>query len=125
MKQQTRFWRPPVLRVIFVALAVAAAPLPSLAGETPATATSRPSLTASVEKIAASEAQALARSSTARAQQTAPIADREAKLGSGSFFKSTAGIITLVAVGAGLGFALYSTSHDRVKSPNVPFGGVE
>ena len=49
----------------------------------------------------------------AQDQTGAPRTD----LGSSSFFKTPAGIITLVAVGAGVGYALYSTSHDRIKSP--------
>ena len=38
-------------------------------------------------------------------------------LGSKSFFKSTAGIVTLILVGVGTGYAMYSTSNDRIKSP--------
>jgi hypothetical protein len=35
----------------------------------------------------------------------------------GTFFKSPKGMTVLVLIGAGFGYALYSKSHDRVKSP--------
>ena len=37
-------------------------------------------------------------------------------LKAGSFFKTGAGIATLVIVGAGVGYALYSANNDRIKS---------
>lgn len=116
MIHQARPWRPSGLRVLALAVAVVAAPLPALAGETPGTNAQPPVLQTAIAKVAVSEAQALSTPSPVRAQE-APAVDKEATLGSGSYFKSPAGIITLVAVGVGLGVALYSTSNDRVKSP--------
>jgi hypothetical protein len=49
-----------------------------------------------------------------RAQQ-AP-ATPAPELQSRSFFKSAAGIATLVIFGAGVGYALYSSSNDRIRS---------
>ena len=43
---------------------------------------------------------------------TAPSAD----LRSGSFFKSKAGVATLVIFGAGVAYAVYSSSNDRIRS---------
>jgi hypothetical protein len=107
-------WRP--LVPVVLALAIVAAPLPALAGEPEVSA--RPaSIAASAQKAAVAQAKADAR--MARAQSNTGT---KTDLGSPSFFKSPAGIITLIAVGAGLGFALYSTSHDRVQSPNVDYG---
>jgi hypothetical protein len=37
-------------------------------------------------------------------------------LRAGSFFKTPAGIATLVIFGAGVGYALYSSSNDRIRS---------
>lgn len=37
-------------------------------------------------------------------------------LRSGSFFKSKAGITTLAILGAGIGYAVYSASNDRIRS---------
>jgi hypothetical protein len=102
--------------VLVLAAAVVAAPLPALAGETQGTSAQPPVLQAAIAKVAVSEVQALSTAPSVRAQE-APAVDREATLGSGSYFKSAAGIITLIAVGVGVGVALYSTSNDRVKSP--------
>lgn len=38
-------------------------------------------------------------------------------LRSGSFFRTKAGVATLVIVGAGIAYAVYSASNDRIKSP--------
>ncbi len=112
MNYLSRPWRRPVLRVLVLALAVAAAPLPVLAGEP--TPPPSPNLKASIQKVVASEIAAAAKAPAAKATQSG---GGGADLGSPSFFKSKAGIITLVATAVGLGFALYSTSNDRVKSP--------
>ena len=106
-----RTWRSPVLRVSLLALAIAAAPLPALAGDATTTGTTpAPSIKSSMESILAT--QTLATPAAARAQQSGTT-----DLGSKSFFKSPAGIAALVALAAGVGYALYSTNNDRVKSP--------
>lgn len=114
MIYKERPWRPLVPLVL--ALAIAAAPLPALAGE-PEVPAQPSSIAASAQKAAVAQAKADAR--MARAQSAT---GNKTDLGSPSFFKSPAGIITLIAVGAGLGYALYSTSNDRVQSPNVNYG---
>lgn len=48
---------------------------------------------------------------TAQAPQT-PQTDLQSK----SFFKTAAGIATLVIFGAGVGYAVYSSSEDRIRS---------
>ncbi len=112
MNSIVRFRRPSAARIGLLAIAIAAAPLPALAGESSATAAKPgPSIRTSVEKAVAT--QTLDTTRTARAQQSGTTTD----LGSTSFFKTPAGIVFLVAVVAGAGYALYSTSHDRVKSP--------
>jgi hypothetical protein len=104
--------------VIALVVAVAAAPLPVMAGESQQPASSTPGIRASVARAVDGETRAVtAHARTVRAAQT------QADLGSPSFFKTPAGLVTLVAVAAGLGFALYSTSNDRVKSPNRDYGG--
>jgi hypothetical protein len=99
-----------VLRVLLLALAVAAAPLPVLAGET--TATPPSPIKASIQKVVASRVVTLAKVPAAQANQASGT-----DLASPSFFKSKAGVVALVATAVGIGFALYSTSNDRVKSP--------
>ena len=50
------------------------------------------------------------------AQTPAAPAAPSTDLRSGSFFKSKAGVLTLVIFGAGVGYALYSSSNDRIRS---------
>lgn len=45
-------------------------------------------------------------------QAAAPKADLRSK----SFFKTPAGLATLVIFGAGVGYAVYSSSNDRIRS---------
>ena len=99
-----------ISRVLAVALILAATPLPTLAGEPPAPAPPRLSLTVLVQQAAAATPIAPAR---AQAGSSAGKAD----LSSPSFFKKPAGVAVLAALAAGVGYALYSTQHDRVTSP--------
>ena len=109
-------WARSALRVVALAAAVAAAPLPALAGNTnrsPGGPSPRAGLAASGARLVAAE---LARPA-ARAEQSRLAVAPQTDLGSPSFFKTPAGIVTLVVVAAGVSYALYSTSHDRIKSP--------
>jgi len=105
-------WRGPVLRVLVLAAAVVAAPLPSLAGEASPPANAGAGLKVSVEKAVAAEAAALSQPTALMASQSGGT-----DLSSPSFFKTKAGVITIVLLTVGLGFTIYSTSNDRVKSP--------
>lgn len=49
-----------------------------------------------------------------RAAQTTPAPTTD--LRSGSFFKSKAGIATLIIFGGGVAYAIYSSSNDRIRS---------
>lgn len=113
MNQQARMARRPWLRVLLLAAAVAAAPLPAVAGDSHEPAQPGPGIKASAAKAVAAEAARPAAGVRMARSQDTPRTD----LGSSSFFKSPAGIIALVAVGVGVGYALYSTSNDRIKSP--------
>ncbi len=118
----------------FLALAViiTLVPLPVLAGEstqpTPATQT----LSATAAKVVAREVakdalQAAEMGATAlkpaafatSGARTAARAEQEGTPGarSGSFFKTGAGIAVMAVLGLGVGYALYSAKHDRVRSP--------
>jgi hypothetical protein len=94
-------------RVVVLAMAVAAIPLPCLADE-PGNPAPAP-LAASVAKAAAANRGALA-----QAKPAAPADKTE--LGSTSFFKKPVGIVVLAAVGAGIGYMAYSMSSDRIHS---------
>lgn len=116
MNYLTRPWRRPVLRVLVLALAVAAAPLPAFAGDPPA-AQPNLDLKASIQKVVAKEVGTVKPAGVARSQQASGGTTTD--LGSSSFFKSKAGIITLVVTAVGIGFALNSTSKDRVKVDQI------
>lgn len=105
MKRLFRQWRP-MARAVALALILAAIPLPALAGDS-TKAVPAPGLKASIAKAATSGSAVLA--------QDKPQPDR-AKLGSTSFFKSPAGIATIIVVALGTGFAVYSANHDRIHS---------
>lgn len=97
------------------ALAVSLASLPVTAlaserGPTPAT----PSVRASVERIAAAETDRLVK--LTKTEQTPSGQTGNARLERGSFFKSPIGIAVIAAFGVGLGYALYSSSNDRIRS---------
>ena len=121
MKYLLRPWRRTVARLLVLALAVGAAPVNCLAGEPAGPPQSAPTLSASIQKAVQQESGKVAKVSPKAARQAG--ASAPADTSSGGFFKSKAGIMTIVLLGVGTGFALYSTSHDRVTSPNVPYGG--
>lgn len=115
-------------RAVILALCLALVPLPASAGDTvqprdPSTAPSvgapeaRP-IRAAIQKL---DSRDLASRSTA--SRTAPRrSDRSAQSAdpvkqSPTFFKTGPGIAVLAAIAVGVGYALYSTSHDRVSSP--------
>lgn len=100
-------WRP-ALRVLALALVIAAVPLPGLAGE-PSQTIARPGIRASAAAVVATTT--LARSEGQSATDT------KAQLESGSFFKTPVGVVVLAVVAAGAGYAIYSTRNDRIKSP--------
>ena len=118
MTSSTCMWRRLLARVLVLVLAVGAVPADCLAGGTPPPpGEPTPTLAASIQKAVAMETAKMgkARASTAAAKQD-PGAGVN-KLESKSFFKSPAGIVALVLVGVGVGYAMYSTSNDRIKSP--------
>jgi len=98
-----------VMRVLIFALAVAAAPLPSFAGERNAPVKPRPTLTMLIKQAAN-----VTPVTVARAQGTSK-ADKSS-LDSPSFFKSKAGVIALVVLTAGAAFTIYSSQNDRIHS---------
>ena len=95
-------------RALVLAVIVALLPLPALADE--GSGKAAPGIRVSAAAIAKSEP--LAANEATAAQAGAP-----AGTDSPSFFKSPAGIVTLVLVAVGVGRAIYSTKNDRIKSP--------
>lgn len=106
MKRLLRQWRP-MARAVSLALILAAIPLPALAADS-TKAVPAPGLKASIARAATSGSAVL--------EQEKPQAPDRAKLGSTSFFKTPAGIATIIVVALGTGFAVYSAKHDRIHS---------
>jgi hypothetical protein len=86
-------------------------PLPAAASDT-ATTPSPPTIKASMEKIVARDVKAKPeRKDVARDDRQGSSAGS-----SPSFFKTRPGMIALVVMAAGTGYALYSAQHDRIHS---------
>jgi hypothetical protein len=102
-----RKWRL-ALRVLALALIVAAVPLPCMA-QPAGQAAAKPGIRASIPAVVHSVATAARKPAAAQA-----TGDLKAPLESRSFFKTTVGVVVLAVVGAGIGYAAYSASHDRV-----------
>lgn len=108
------------LRLLVLALIVAAIPLPVLAEETKQAPTT-PGLHASIKPAAAAAATSALRESKSAAQtpaQTPVQAPDRSSLGSSSFFKKPVGVFVLGVIAAGTGYAIYSASHDRIPPSN-------
>ena len=102
-------------RAAAFAIAVTLFPLPLAAADAAATKPVQP-LRTSIARHAARETLV---SSPKRAEQNAaqPRAQRNnPQSGAKSFFRSPAGIACLAVIGAGVGYALYSSSNDRIHS---------
>jgi len=107
---QSRSWLM-MARVLLLALAVAAAPVPVLAAGDSPTPPGAPVLKDAIAKVAATEVAA-----SARAQKSSGATADKSELGSTSFFKKPAGIIALVVVAAGGAYMAYSMKHNRIHS---------
>lgn len=112
MKEKGFRWRWRQAQLVALALIIALAPLPALAGA-PSQPSKAPGIRASVAKLGAIERLAAPRPATMRSQQAGNTDD----LRSASFFKRPIGIVLLVTMAVGTGYAIYSTQHDRVSSP--------
>ncbi len=110
MKELVRAWRPAV-RLLALAVAIAVLPVPVSAGQKDED-TATPGIRASIAKAVAAQPPAASKDAAVVVQD-----DPGAKLNSPSFFKTPVGVVVLAAIAAGTGFAIYSASHDRIKSP--------
>jgi putative exporter of polyketide antibiotics len=108
VKITVRRWRL-ALRVLALALAVAAIPLPSLAQEKSPPA-ARPGIQASIQKAVAQTPVMPAKVQAARTQGTTAAPAKP------SFFKTPAGLAVIGILAAGTGYAFYASSHDRIHS---------
>ena len=121
MKYLWPSWRRPLARALVLVLAVGAAPPNCLAAEPADPPQSSPTLAAAIQQAVQQESGKVAKVSPNAARQSGAPAAAEP----GGFFKTKTGVITLVLFAVGTGYALYSTSHDRIKSPNQQYGGTK
>ncbi len=110
MNFKVRRWRC-VLRVLVLALIVAAVPLPGMAGQ-PDQPNAKPGLKASIPTAV----RAVAATTKAPARAAKEQGATKEQLGSSSFFRTPTGVVVLALVGAGAGYMFYSMSHDRIHS---------
>jgi hypothetical protein len=111
-------------RAVVLAVCVTLIPLPVSAGESTAppkaTATETPkppetrTLRAAIEKV---DTRDLKPTMTSRAAPRRSKQDTDVAKESPAFFKTGPGIAVLAVIAVGVGYALYSTQHDRVHSP--------
>jgi len=112
------WWRRLLVRALVLVLALGAAPLNCLAAQPADPPPPAPALAAAIQQAVQLEVGTMKKVSPNAAQQSGASAAEPAR-----FFKTKAGVVALVLLAAGTGYALYSTSHDRIKSPKVPYGG--
>ncbi len=108
-------WRGPVRRAALMLLAVTLIPLPVLAADgssQPVTKTHASRLTLEQAVVHAAAKTPLVASRARRAEDQTGV-DKH----STSFFRTPAGIAALAVMAVGTGYAIYSTKHDRIKSP--------
>ena len=112
MTVRIRSWGGALPRAVWLAVITALIPLPLAASDTAASAKA-PVIKVSMEQIVARE--------VAASPATKPVMVRAARQGQGpgsdpGFFRSRPGIVALVVMVAGTGYALYSAKQDRIHS---------
>ena len=110
-----------VLKSVAYALVVGLmfGPVTASAAEKSAPATATP-LRVSLDRVAVKESHRLVKDASDKSaksgRQQSGAQSPDPSLESGSFFRTPAGAAVLVAFGVGLGYALYSSSNDRIRS---------
>jgi len=113
-------WRGPVRRAALVALVSALPSLPLAAASDPSPAPAKTSAAAKPSTIqAAVRAAAVREAAVVKAPRANAVkrAEQSSTSKSSGFFRSGPGAVALAVMAAGTGYAIYSASHDRIKSP--------
>jgi hypothetical protein len=108
---RTTSWRGALWRAVLLAIITTLSPLPAAASDA-LTAEKAPTIKTSMETIVARDLTA----TPARPAVVRPARQGQSPGGSPGFFKSRPGMIALVVMVAGTGYALYSAQHDRITS---------
>ena len=112
MTFRSPIWRGRLPQVVLLALITSLVPATSLAAERPTTPHVS-ALRTAVTNVPARSAP------TIRPARSAARATQGQSGPSASFFKTRSGILALAVMVAGAGYAVYSTQHDRIKSPGA------
>jgi hypothetical protein len=104
-------WRGGLPRAILLAVAATLIPLPVAASDVQPAPKAK-TIKASMQDMVARDVAAMR---TPRAVRRAEQGDVSKE--SPAFFKTKPGIIALAVLAGGVGYALYSASHDRIHSP--------
>jgi hypothetical protein len=107
-------WRRKTARALALVIITAFISLPAAASDTATNTQNTPKIKASMEKIVA---RAVAATPSRKKVVVRTDSQAAAAGTSPGFFKTTPGIVALAVMAAGTGYALYSTSHDRIHSP--------
>jgi hypothetical protein len=100
-------------RALLALLVLALMPWPAVAGET---ATPPRSLRAALAEARPPQAMP-PRPAVATPMRRSEKAQSAPGTESPAFFKTRTGVVVLAVAGIGAGYAIYSTTHDRIKSP--------
>lgn len=111
MKTRPSLWRGRLPRTLAAAVIVGLLPWPVAAADQAPPAPTTQNITASAQKVAATERLVVPQPVAAKQNQGS-----DAALTSPSFFKTKVGLAVLAVVLGGAGYAIYSTSHDRIHS---------
>ena len=115
---RSTLFRSVVCRAVLVAFVASLLPSPAIADgvkETPKSANLQAEMTKVVQRELAKEAAQPRIARTAASRVRAQSADPAKE--SPSFFKTSTGVIVLGIMAAGVGYAIYSASDDRIHSP--------
>ncbi len=110
-------WRCTRVALVLIAALVATS-LPVFAGDPQPTTPAPGNRGIAVSAARAAKAMAPAMKATETAAKAqAPSPASTTNRGTWAFFKSPVGVAILATLGAGVGYSLYSMSHDRIHSP--------
>ena len=106
-------------RPLLLALCAALVPLPVMAADasSPPNSSTLSPAAAPAPRLKAAVVRVVERELAAKPKPAARRSSQSDDLESSSFFKSKAGVLVLAAFAAGVGYAIYSTRHDRIHSP--------
>jgi hypothetical protein len=104
---------PGLRRALLGLLVLTMMPWPAAAGETTPPPPSLRAALADVRPHVTTPPRPVSAAPVRRSEKAQPTPGTD----SPAFFKTRTGVLVLAVAGAGAGYAIYSSSHDRIKSP--------